>query len=150
MIVRPSCSRGFPVALNDRTPEVHALPAETVMSANHLAQQLRPTHSLAEAELALSDAGRESEIDYERRKAQSREQESVEDSTATTTGSELVDQLAEIRRDAAARGIDFITLRGLAERLGLPGARLADLRRHLQSRPLGEYVAPLWTVRPHA
>jgi hypothetical protein len=59
----------------------------------------------------------------------------------------LVDELTQIREDAARRGIDFITLRGLAERLGIAGSGLADLQRHLtSSRQLGEYTAPLWNV----
>jgi hypothetical protein len=60
----------------------------------------------------------------------------------------LADRMAEIRADAAHRHVDFITLRGLAERLGLHGSRLGELRDELQSQRAGEYSAPLWVVRP--
>jgi hypothetical protein len=53
----------------------------------------------------------------------------------------------QIRVDAVRRGVDFITLRGLAERLGIAAAGLADLQRQLASSPhLGDYTPPLWSV----
>jgi hypothetical protein len=93
-----------------------------------------------------SDTGRESEIDYERRKAKQRVDAAASDATSAVA---FVDQLDELRGDAARRGIDFITVRGLAERLGLSGTRLTDLQRLLSSRPPDEYTAPLWNVHPH-
>jgi hypothetical protein len=65
---------------------------------------------------------------------------------SSSTSAAFLDQLAEIRGDAARRGVDFITLRGLAERLRLPASRLPDLRRQLDSQANGNYDAPLWTV----
>jgi hypothetical protein len=138
--------QGLPVMLSDHTAEVHALPAHRITEINQLAQQLRHTDSLEAAETALRVTGRGSEIDYERRKANNRSHATA--STPAPSAAALLEQLAEIRGDAARRGIDFITLRGLAERLGLPGTRLGDLHRHLSSRPHGEYAPPLWNVRP--
>jgi hypothetical protein len=140
--------QGLPVTLSDHTAEVHALPAHRITEINQLAQQLRPTDSLEAAENAVRAAGRQSEIDYERRKANNLSQPTASPSALSPPA--LLEQLAEVREDAARRGIDFITLRGLAERLGLPGTRLGDLHRHLSSRPQGEYTPPLWSVRPHA
>ena len=133
--------RGLPVTLSDHTREVHALPFARVMSANRLAQRLVDSRSLDEAEEALRSAGRESEIDYERRKAESRG-----DSPPVPATRELARRVAEIGDDAATRGIDFITVRGLAERLGIPGAGLDTLRACLRSGAAGQYVAPLWHV----
>jgi hypothetical protein len=137
--------RGFPVSLSDRTPDVHAIPGGRALTSNRIAHELRGTRSLAEVETALRALGRESEIDYERRKAEN-------DRIARPTPSgpsapALVKELAQIREEAARRGVDFITLRGLAERLGIAGAGLADLQRHLTSSPqLGDYTPPLWSV----
>jgi hypothetical protein len=140
--------RGLPVVLTDHTPEAHALPAHGIIGVNRLAQLLRHTRSLEAAETALRTTGRESEIDYERRKASGRAQTTTGAPTRGPSTAALLEQLAEIRRDAARRGIDFLTLRGLAERLGLSGARLGDLQRQLYARPDGEYTPPLWKVRP--
>jgi hypothetical protein len=126
--------QGFAVTLGDRTPEIHALAADVVFDANNVAQQLRGTFSLDQAERAVRAAtGRESEIDYERRKATMRVRSSAAKPTAPASPAALVDQLARIRSEAAHRGIDFITLRGPAERLNLPASRLPDLRRQLAS-----------------
>jgi hypothetical protein len=137
--------RGLPVTLTDDTPIVYALDSPSTVHANRLARQLARTSSLAQAEDVVRAIGRESEIDYERRKARSLAEAAVPDPPAEAS---LSDRLAEIRADAAHRRVDFITLRGLAERLGLPGSRLADLRYELRSRPTDEYLAPLWIVRP--
>jgi hypothetical protein len=139
--------QGLPVVLTDHTPDVHALPARRILEINHIARELRHTRSLEAAEAALVAAGRESEIDYERRKASTRHVATATNPPSDLGNAELLERLAEIRDDAARRGIDFLTLRGLAERLGLPGIRLADLHAHLTARPNGEYAPPLWRVR---
>ena len=69
--------QGFPVVLSDRTSEVHTLPAQRIADINHIAQQLRGTLSLHDAEAALRATGRQSEIDYERRKAKQRSRASA-------------------------------------------------------------------------
>jgi hypothetical protein len=138
--------QGFPVMLSDHTPEVHFLPAKRIVEVNRIAHQLRATRSLDAAEDALRATGRESEIDYERRKAKQRIDGPEASLASATTTDAFVDQLDALRGDAARRGVDFITLRGLAERLGLPGTSLVELQRHLNSRPRQEYAAPLWNV----
>jgi hypothetical protein len=141
--------QALPVVLTDHTPEVHALPAHRILEINQIARELSHTPTLEAAEAALRAAGRNSEIDYERRKASIRSDTTTTDPTPAIGNPELLQQLAEIRDDAARRGVDFLTLRGLAERLGLPGTRLGDLHAHLSSRPNGDYAPPLWRVRPH-
>jgi hypothetical protein len=138
--------RGFPVALTDHTPEVHTLPGARVFEINRLARAMASTRSLAAVEDVMRATGRDSEIDYERRKAQQRLRSPETAPAFAPATAAFVDQLDALRGDAAKRGVDFITLRGLAERLGLPGARLVDLQRHLNSRPHEEYAAPLWNV----
>ena len=136
--------QGFPVSLSDRTSEVHSVPDGRVLASNRIARELRGSNSLAEVEAVLRAGGRQSEIDYERRKAASGR---IARSTSEASAPALVNGLAQIRADAARRGIDFITLRGLAERLGIAGAGLADLQHRLASSPqLGEYTPPLWSV----
>jgi hypothetical protein len=141
--------QGLPVILSDHTAEIHALPAHRILEINQIARKLRHTRSLEAAEAALRAAGRGSEIDYERRKASTRSQTTTTEPTRVLDNPPLDDDLAKIRDDAAQRGIDFLTLRGLAERLGLPGKRLGDLHAHLSAHPNGEYAPPLWRVRPY-
>jgi hypothetical protein len=134
--------QGFPVSLNSRTPDV---PAQLALTANDISQDLRGSHSLDEVEATIRARGRASEIDYERHKAQG--DRIARSSASDASASALVDKLAQVREDAARRGVDFITFRGLAERLGIAGAGLADLQRRLVSSPqLGEYTPPLWIV----
>jgi hypothetical protein len=137
------------VVLSDHTPEVHALSAHRILEINRIARELRHTRSLDAAEAALRAAGRQSEIDYERRKASTRSDTTTTEPTPALGNAALLEHIAQIRDDAARRGIDFLTLRGLAERLGLPGTRLADLHAHLTAHANGEYAPPLWRVRPH-
>jgi hypothetical protein len=140
--------QGFPVVLSDHTPNVHVLPASHALASNHIALDLCGTSSLAEVENAIRARGQPSEIDYERRKAAYGRPAAVRN-PVTAGAREFANELAQIRDDAVTRGIDFITLRGLAERLGIPGTGLADLQRHLTStRQLGEYTAPLWNIHP--
>ena len=139
--------RGYPVLLSDRTAEVHALLPPRIIAINQLAQQLRGTDSLEAVEAAIRATGRESEIDYERTKASDLGHPETGPSTQTTCLRALIDQLAQIQRDASRRGTDYITLRGLAERLGVPGTHLGELHRHLSSRPERDYTPPLWDVR---
>jgi hypothetical protein len=137
--------QGFPVSLSDRTPEVHAIPDGGAFTSNRIARELRRSSSLADVETTLRALGRESEIDYERRKAERGRVARAVPSRPSAPA--FANELAEIREEAARRGVDFITLRGLAERLGIAGVSLVDLQRLLASSPqLGQYTPPLWSV----
>jgi hypothetical protein len=136
----------LPVALTDHTPQIARLEYEHVMRANQLAQQLVDTHSLAEANEALRSAGRDSEINYERRKARQLQESQAEHETHERPS--LHDQLVQIQAHATRQGLDFITLRSLAERLRLPGSQLADLQNQLRTQRPGEYEPPIWTIHP--
>lgn len=138
---------GLRVALTDKTIDIAHADHAPVLRVNRLAQQLVATHTLEEAEAVLRATGRTSEIEYERRKARQQQQ-----TRAATSGDNSSRQavsahrLAEERREAARRGTDFITLRGLAERLGIPGDQLADLQGALRSEWPDDYDPPVWTV----
>jgi hypothetical protein len=138
--------RRYPVALTQDTPDVHVLDHPPALETNRLARALLNTRSLTAAEDAVRAAGRDSEIDYERRKAHQRQHAPATDA-GPLAPAPLLDRLADIRADALARGIDFITLRGLAERLGVTGAQLAELQHQLRRRHPGEYTPPIWKLR---
>ena len=138
--------RGFPVTLTDHTPEVHKLTSTRVFELNRLARAMASTRSLAAVEDAIRANGRDSEIDYEWRKAQQRHDQRESDSPAIVPR-DLTARLDRIRSDALARGADFITLRGLAERLELAGPQLAELQRQLRLRHPDTYTPPIWAVR---
>lgn len=141
---------GQGVELSDHTPDVHLLPSSRALASNQIAREIRATDSLAAVENAIRAAGRASEIAYERRKAANgRPANPAVPKPGALESRAFGEDLAHIRDDVARRGIDFITLRGLAERLGIPGSRLADLQHHLAATTHpGEYTPPLWTVRP--
>ena len=107
--------QGFPVVLSDHTPDVYALPAQRVLDVNGIAQRLPATRSLQEAEAALLATGRRQRSTTNAARPSDTARRRREPATAQPRGARR--QLAEIRADAAQRGVDFITLRGLAERL---------------------------------
>jgi hypothetical protein len=138
------------VELTDHTPEIARLDYTPVMRANQLAQQLVDTGSLAEADEALRSAGRDSEIDYERRKARQldRTRQAKQQAHEASDRPSLHNQLLQIQAQATRQSLDFITFRSLAERLDLPGSRLAELQDQLRAQRPGEYDPPLWTIHP--
>jgi hypothetical protein len=138
--------QGFPVTLTDHTPEVHALPAARVLEINRLAGAMASTRSLAAVEDAIRGSGRDSEIDYERRKARQRHEQHQGESHPAVSR-DLPDHLDRIRSDALRRGAHFITLRGVAERLELAGPQLAELQRQLRLLHPDDYAPPIWTLR---
>jgi hypothetical protein len=97
------------VSLIDESADVYLLPISKVLAGNQLAQELVPTHTLAEAEAAaLSICGR-SELTYERRKAAKLR------SMVTPTAIEMRRRLEDYWASSTRRGITLATFRRVAE-----------------------------------
>jgi hypothetical protein len=109
------------------------------------AKALRGATSLDEAQDALVALGAKSELEYERQKAAGSELTDRVLGTDALVGA--VDSLADV---ATSDGVDLLTLRRVAEALGLTAegfaANLGILRRlrALQCSP------PVWVVNPEA
>ncbi|HEX8802901.1 MAG TPA: DUF1152 domain-containing protein, partial [Acidimicrobiales bacterium] len=136
---------GLVVDLTDRSPDVYRLGLADALAANHVATRLAATASLAEAEDVTRSVCGFSEIDHERTKAArlGRRQ------PACLTG-ETDDAVRAFEREAARRGIDYVTFRRIAEATSLGPAAAADLRRHLVATRPDHDAWPLWAVTSRA
>lgn len=134
---------GHHVRLSDGSPDVYRVPHAAALGVNELAQPLRSTRSLADAEGVLGARGRPSEIGYERRKATRLTE------TATPVDVDVILRwLAEQQDELLAEGVDFLALRRIADAVGLSAAQLSDLGRALDVRHHPQYLPPVWVVRP--
>jgi hypothetical protein len=126
------------VHLTDDTPATYALNAHKAV-ARSPAAALRGTTTLSEAAEIISRLTGVSEIDYETAKAErlrGRPERSPNPADLPT-----IDRHAA---SAAARGADYVTIRRLAESLGVTTAHgLAALRKLLAETRPDRYPAPL-------
>jgi hypothetical protein len=91
---------------------------------------------------SMTATGRPSELEYERVKA-GRVTAQVEQSDVA----EIIEgRLPEAQAGVAARDIDFVTLRRLAELLHVPHQALPRLWSQLRLRNPRAYLPPLWAV----
>jgi hypothetical protein len=137
---------GLAVDLSEHSAEAYAVPLTDALARNRLARVLVTTTTLAVAEQAARDVCGVCEIDYERDKVAKRWGEAAGRPATITPEVEAAVQAAE--QAAAARGVDYVTFRRLAEAADLAPAAAARLRRHLLTTRPEQSVWPLWSVRP--
>jgi hypothetical protein len=129
---------GDQVALDEGTASVYVVEAQPVADGSPAAA-LRGTTTLDEASRVLRELTGVSELDYERTKATALVRELGEVGR--------MPDLAEVDRAAAvadARGADFLTVRRLAEVVGIRSAAgLVELRTMLSDRRSAQDCAPL-------
>jgi hypothetical protein len=135
---------GLTVRLSDHSSAIYRLDHAAVLAHSRIARALLDTHSLAEADAALTAIGMASEIGYERTKAATLGDTSAK---ATLDVEDALRRLDRYAADASRSGIDFLTLRRVAEVLGLRQAGLARLTVELRRRRPRQYQPPLWVVR---
>jgi hypothetical protein len=123
---------GSPVPMTDESPMVFAVDTEAAFRANTVAQALRQTSTLQEAEEQCRRACGFSEIDYERSKA------SRPTRQGTTVGPEILVEMAEFEAGCRARGVTHTTHRRIAEALGVSPA---------ERQPLRDLLATTWPTR---
>jgi hypothetical protein len=133
---------GLVVEVTDRSAEVFAFEHASVMGGNTVAQALVGSTSLAEADAAAAMVCGSSELAYEHRKAAqlapAGQDLDVEEATAA---------LERYSTGAAARAVDYLTVRRIGEVLGLSIDALAKLTDSLRHRQTSPYFPPLWPVR---
>jgi hypothetical protein len=133
---------GLVVEVTGRSAEVYAFELAAVMAGNAVAQALAHSTSLDQADAAAARVCGTSELAYERRKA----------AQLTPGGRDLdVDEaIAALQRygaTAAARAVDYLTVRRIGEVLGLSIDALSKLTDSLRHRHVSPYFPPLWPVR---
>jgi hypothetical protein len=132
---------GLGVTLTDHSADVYSLRLERVIEHNRLAAALVDTASISEAEDIARAVCGSCETDYERTKANARR---TADRAQTTAPDDEAIRIFEV--DAAARGVDYVTFRRIAEATDLSPDAARKLRRHLATTRPERYVWPLWSV----
>jgi len=99
------------------------------------------TTSLVDAEDVARAVCGSCEIDYERTKADARH---AADRVEVAAPDDEAIRIFEV--DAAARGVDYVTFRRIAEATDLSPDAARNLRRHLATTRPERYVWPLWSV----
>ncbi|MCP2337940.1 DUF1152 domain-containing protein [Actinomadura rupiterrae] len=135
---------GLPVRLTDRSLDVYRLPLTRALALNPAARALRSTRSLDGAEAVIRRYCGFSEIDFERQKAAgSRRREPLREVPDD-------EQVRAFEQQTAARGIDYVTFRRVAEVFSLRHDAAANLRSQLIATRPNHYAPPLWRTRPKA
>lgn len=136
---------GTPIELDDRSAEVWLVPLQALINRSMLIAPLAATGTLTAAETILRDVCGRSEIDYERAKASA-----LDTLRSSPRGPFTLDAFEravhDIQSTAAARGVDYLTLRRLIELAGGTAANHDRLRAHLKRRWPERYRAPLWRI----
>jgi hypothetical protein len=133
---------GLVVDVSDRSTEVFAFEHANVMAGNTVAQALAGSTSLAMADIATAAICGTSELEYERHKA----------TRLTSAGRDLdveeaIAALQHYSAAAAARGVDYLTVRRIGEVLGISIDALSKVTDSLRRRQVSPYFPPLWPVR---
>jgi hypothetical protein len=106
--------RGSLVPLRETSADVYLSAADAILSLNAVAQKLAATQSFDEAEAATVAICGRSELDHERRKAETLAHNRPSDPSFD----ELRSRFQDYRGRAAQRGVDFVSFRRLTEVIG--------------------------------
>lgn len=132
------------VELTPDSSALHSLALLPLSLEGSLAAILRCTTSLESAQQGLVGLGLRSELEYERSKASHLQRGGALDSDS------LLEAADNITADKAAREIDMLTLRRLAETLGLSSkSYVTNLACLKEGRPW-LYCPPVWIVNQEA
>jgi hypothetical protein len=136
---------GSLVPMTASSPTVLTIPSYSIDRANPYSPLLTPTRSLDQAEGIMYRARLEpTEIEYEREKA---ERATARNEPGDTLPSpEQIDAISEAAR---SRGVDFLTIRRLAELAGITNANMTNLVDLLATQDARRLDPPLWEVRPY-
>lgn len=133
---------GLQAELTDRSADVSALDHGDVYGQSDLAQLMTDASALSAVESALEVGGRHSELEYERRKARS-----LAMSRDAVNVDAILEQLNQLEREVAGRGVRYLALRRIADSAGLSPFQLAQLRHELRHRQHPQYRPPVWLVQ---
>lgn len=130
---------GTQISLTDRTPTVYSVDADQLAYSGPAAA-LKPTTSLAEAEEAATRVTGLAEIAYERRKA-----DGLQNQRSHFVDCNDLLQVDSFADEAAARRADFISIRRLAELMGVRAQpHLTSFRALLAENRPTRYNPPIY------
>ena len=133
------------VELTEAATLLHSLDLQAVLSEALPAKALRGATSLDEAQDALVALGAKSELEYERQKAARSEL------TDSVLGAEaLVGAVDSLADEATSDGVDLLTLRRVAEALGLTAEGFAANLGSLRQLRARQCSPPVWVVNAEA
>lgn len=107
--------KGALVHLTPASAEAYLIPSERLTNLNRVAQALQSSRSFAEAEATTTALCGRTELDHERRKARAL----AHNRPAELPAADLRNRYEDYRHAAAARGVDFVSFRRLAEIIGM-------------------------------
>jgi hypothetical protein len=134
---------GIAVELTDDSANVHLLHGESVFGQNLLAAALCSTRSLAEADDEVAMLGSRSELDVERQAAI---RWRIRPDGQRLRGDWLA-RLEAYSENVASRGISYLTLRRVAEVLGIDDRDARRLAQILGRRDPMRINPPVWLTR---
>ncbi|MFD3596420.1 DUF1152 domain-containing protein [Nocardia sp. NPDC058640] len=127
------------VHLTGSATHVHKLDAEN-LAASTLAALLRSTTSLEQIEQLLRDQRGYSDVDIERNRL-------VKRPAPRVPTAEVIDEIDRYTTDAAARGVDALTIRRVIELVGATDTHSAgSLRQLLTSQRPNNFLPPMYLV----
>jgi hypothetical protein len=141
-------SEGLTVRLDEAGSRIYQFDYARVRRRSALAEAVADTRSLAEAERAVREVCGVSELEYERRAA-SRHEEPGRPAPAESLLAEHHAALLTYGEEAADRGVQYLTMRRVAEVLGLGSTELTAFRRFLERRDRVDPDLPVWSCRHH-
>lgn len=130
---------GSRVPLTASSPVVIAIPNYSVATANPYSGRLTGTRTLVDTNAMMRQMWRQTELDYEGQKAAKRKL-NVHDLPSEV-------QINILTEQARSRGLDFVTIRRLAELLGLVVVDTGALVATLAEQDDRRIDPPLWEVR---
>jgi hypothetical protein len=143
-------SDGLIVRMTARSAHMHSLCHDWVLARNTIARTIRNTESLDSAEAIVRATQGHTEIDIERQTVEQLRSRVRERSGAESDLRLLERRLLAYSDAAWERGIAYLTLRRIAEVLGLRADVLAALRDHLGRTHQRACTPPVWVCDPEA
>jgi len=139
--------RGSRVKLDASSALIHTFDYDRVLERNRIAQEMSHTSSLRAAEATVRLFHLQSEIDIERAVLERRAARQRHDHRAFDYFA-LEKTLVDYSEAAAERGVKYLTIRRLAEVLGLRSAKMPQFQRFLQRRHRARLEVPVWDCQP--
>ncbi|WP_329430907.1 DUF1152 domain-containing protein [Streptosporangium sp. NBC_01495] len=136
--------KGNLVTLTGTSSSVWRADAQAVIRHSLLVPAIQSTRTLAEVDEAVARIAY-SELEYERKKAQS-----LKSGSDSATDDQLVRLMLDYAADASSRDIDYITMRRLAEAIGMPSLDAVRIKSVLRATGALQLRGPLLNVRRQA
>lgn len=130
------------VILDPNSPHVYEVSAEALYAESVHGRAIAGSATLEAVEQSIREVCGRSEIDYERRKAAFL----VEQADNYANEFDVAAALRDYAPQARTRGIDYLTVRRIAELSGAPAKALPVIRDYLARVDPGRFQPPLWST----